>query len=160
MNDSKQMARTSLWQLRMGERQALLVFGDFVVAILSLVLSLIYWGMSERFTGFSLEFLEKRVPIWFYFLPLIWILIMVELYDVHRASDWNKTIKGVAIAAFIGFMLYLLLYFYYAAPSKSLLPRRGVASFLISVSMLTLFWRRIYINTFSASRSRASAITG
>lgn len=152
MNDPKQMTHTSLWQLRIGERQALLVFGDFVVAILSLVLSLVYWGMSERFTGFSLEFLEKRVPIWFYFLPIIWILIMVELYDVHRASDWNKTIKGVAIAAFIGFMLYLLLYFYYAAPSKSLLPRRGVASFLISVSILTLFWRRIYINTFSASR--------
>ncbi len=152
MSETKPMMHTSLWRLRIGERQVLLVLGDLVVAFLSLLLSLYYWGISERFTGFTREFLEKRVPIWFYILPLIWLLIIVELYDVHRASDWTKTIKGVAIAAVIGFMLYLLLYFYYSAPSKALLPRRGVASFLISVSVLTLLWRRIYIYIFSTTR--------
>ncbi len=152
MSDPKPLMHTSVWRLRIGERQVLLVLGDLVVASISLVLSLYYWGTSERFLGFTREFLERRVPAWFYFLPLIWILIMVELYDVHRASDWGKTIKGVAIAALIGFMLYLLLYFYYSAPSKNLLPRRGVASFLISVSLLTLLWRRLYMQIFSASK--------
>lgn len=152
MSDPKSIMHTSLWKLRIGERQVLLVLGDLIVAFISLVLSLYYWGISERFTGFTREFLEKRVPIWFYILPLIWILIIVELYDVHRASDWAKTIKGVAIAAVIGFMLYLLLYFYYSAPAKALLPRRGVASFLISVSLLTLLWRRIYIQIFSTMK--------
>jgi exopolysaccharide biosynthesis polyprenyl glycosylphosphotransferase len=152
MIDQKPLTHTSLWRLRIGERQVFLVFGDLLVSLISLFLSLYYWGMNERFIGFSREFLEKRVPLWFYILPLIWILIMVELYDVHRASDWGKTVKGVAIAAIIFFMLYLLLYFYYSAPAKSLLPRRGVASFLISVSILTLLWRRIYIQIFCATK--------
>lgn len=152
MSDPKPMRHTSLWRLRIGERLVLLVLGDLLVGFLSLFLSLYYWGISERFLGFSRVFLEKRVPIWFYILPLVWVLIMVELYDVHRASDWGKTVKGVAIAALIGFMLYLLLYFYYSAPSKALLPRRGVAGFLISVSLLTLLWRRIYIQVFSTTK--------
>lgn len=152
MGEPSQLMHTSVWKLRIGERQVLLVLGDLIVAFISLFLSLYYWGISERFTGFSMEFLEKRVPLWFYVLPFIWVIVMVELYDVHRASDWTKTIKGVAFAALIGFILYLFLYFYYAAPAKSLLPRRGVASFLVSVSLLTLIWRRIYIQMFTAAK--------
>ena len=152
MDQPKQIAHTHLWQLRIGERQVLLVVGDLLVAILSLFVSLFYWGANERFTGFSEQFLQKRVPIWFYILPLIWVLIMVELYDVHRASDWGKTVRGVAIAALIGLILYLLMYFYYSAPPKSLLPRRGVASYLVAVSLLTLLWRRLYIKIFTTTR--------
>ena len=75
---------------------------------------------------------------------------MVELYDVHRAADWGRTIRGVALAALMGLVLYLALYFYYVEPTKSLLPRRGVASFLVTVSVLTLLWRRLYIQVFTA----------
>jgi len=47
-------------------------------------------------------------------------------------------------------VLYLALYFYYVVPPKSMLPRLGVASFLITVSVLTLLWRRLYIQVFTA----------
>ncbi len=150
MTSPKQASHTHLWQLRIHERQTLLVIGDLLFACISLFTSLYYWGASERFSGFTLEFLQKRVPIWFYILPLVWILLMVELYDVHRAGDWSKTVKGVMIAAFLGFMLYLLLFFYYSVPPKSFLPRRGVASFLITVALFTLAWRYIYIRVFAA----------
>ena len=54
------------------------------------------------------------------------------------------------MAALLGAVLYAILYFYYVDPPKSLLPRRGVAAFIISVSMLTLLWRLIYIRVFTA----------
>ncbi len=152
MSDPKPIIHTSFWRLRMGERQLLLVFGDLVFAIISLLVSLVYWGISERFIGLTQEFFQRRVPGWFYFLPIIWVLLMVELYDVHRASDLGKTIRGIAIAALIGFMLYLLLYFYYSVPPKSLLPRRGVASFLVVASLLSLVWRYIYIKVFTGAK--------
>ena len=150
MIPSRQMPHTYSWQLRVSERRTLLLIGDLTIALASLGISLYYWGTSERFMGFSAEFLQKRVPGWFYFLPFIWLLLMVELYDVHRASDWGRTIRGVALAALMGLVLYLALYFYYVEPTKSLLPRRGVASFLVTVSILTLLWRRLYIQIFTA----------
>lgn len=150
MTTPKQVSYTRIWQLRIQERQTLLVLGDFLVACVSLLVSLYYWGVSERFSGFTLDFLQRRVPLWFYILPLVWLLLMAELYDVHRAGDFNKTIKGVLIAAVLGFILYLLLFFYYSVPPKSFLPRRGVASFLIAVVLLTLIWRYLYIRIFAA----------
>ncbi len=153
MANSKTAQKTSLWQLRLGERRALLLLGDFTVGFVSLIASLYYWGSSERFQSFGWEFLQSRVPIWFYLFPLLWLVLLVELYDVHRASDLRKTVRSVALAALIGFGLYLLLYFYYVDPNRAALPRRGVASFLILVSGFTLIWRWLYIRIFTASQN-------
>lgn len=149
MSADKLTVRASHWQLRVSERRTLLIIGDFIAGLLALGLSLYVWGVSERFSGFSMVFIQRRVPIWFFLLPLIWLILMVELYDVHRAGDWKQTLRGVFTAVLAGVVLYLALYFYYVNPPKSLLPRRGVATFLISVSMLTLLWRWFYIRVFT-----------
>jgi exopolysaccharide biosynthesis polyprenyl glycosylphosphotransferase len=135
--------------LRLGERRGLLVTGDLIMALISLALSIYYWGSSVRFIQFNLEFLQQRVPVWFYLLPFFWLLLLLELYDIHRAGDWRRTLRGVAMAAMLGFAAYLVLYFYYVDPPRSLLPRRGVASFLVAASALTLVWRWIYIRIFT-----------
>lgn len=140
------------WQLRVGERRIILLLGDLLAGLLSLGIALYIWGVSERFTGFSMEFIQKRVPWWFFFLPLIWLIFMIELYDVHRSSDWRQTIRGVLAAVGVGLILYLILFFYYVDPPKSLLPRRGVATFVVVVSLLTLFWRWLYIRIFTNSQ--------
>lgn len=150
--NSKQQLRSSPWQLRIADRRIILLFGDLVVATIALVISLFLWGSSERFLGFSMEFLQRRTPLWFYVLPLIWIFLIVELYDLHRAGDWRQTLRGVLIAGIVGSILYLVLYFYYVDPPKSLLPRRGVAGFLIAAASLTFIWRLIYIRVFSATQ--------
>jgi exopolysaccharide biosynthesis polyprenyl glycosylphosphotransferase len=150
MTLSKQPRKSNPWKLRLGERRSLLIAGDFLMALITLVISLIYWGSSVRFIDFNRQFLIERVPAWFYFLPVVWVILLVELYDIHRAGNWRATVRGVAVAALIGFGLYLLLYFYYVDPPRSLLPRRGVASFLIIASLLTLAWRWIYIRIFTA----------
>ena len=137
------------WRLRFSERRSLLLFGDFVAASIAFYIALYTWGHSDRFIGFTWEFIQRRVPPWFFLFPLVWILLLIELYDIYRAADWEATIKGVATAALIGFLLYLFLFFYYASPPRSLLPRRGIATFLLSATILTLLWRRIYIKVFT-----------
>jgi len=142
--------KSNPWQLRIGERKGLLILGDFLMGVISVSIAILYWGSNVRFIEFNFEFLVSRVPIWFYFLPFFWIILLIELYDVHRAGDWRATIRGVAVAALLGVLLYAILYFYYVDPPKSLLPRRGVSAFIVSVSVLTLIWRWIYIRIFTA----------
>lgn len=72
---------------------------------------------------------------------------MIELYDMHRAVNIRETVRGVITAAGIGLGIYLLFYFT-SAPNS--LPRRGIASFLISVVILTLLWRWSFIRIFTA----------
>jgi len=146
----KYTRKSNPWQLRIGERRALLLVGDFIMGVISLVIALFYWGSTVRFIEFNLEFLQTRVPFWFYLLPVVWLVLLIDLYDVHRAGDWRKTVRGVAVAALIGFVVYAALYFYYVDPPRSLLPRRGVAAFVFAVSVLTLLWRWIYIRIFTA----------
>lgn len=150
MTVEKPLLRARHWQLRVDERRTLLLIGDFIMAVIALGLSLYIWGTSERFSGFSMEFIQRRVPLWFFFFPVAWLVLMIELYDVHRAADWRRTVRGVASAVLVGLLLYLVLFFYYVNPPKSLLPRLGVATFLVMVSVLTLFWRWLYIRVFTA----------
>ena len=146
MTKAQRTTKSKPWQLRQGERRTILVAGDFLMATLALVISLYYWASSSRWlTG--MEFLERRPAIWFYLLPLIWIFLMVELYDMHRAVDFGQTVRGVITAAGIGLGIYLLFYF---TSEPNSLPRRGIASFLISVVILTLLWRWIFIRIFTA----------
>ena len=152
MDSLRPIQVSSPLRLRLGERRAILMFGDFLMALFSLVLALFFWGISERFYDFPYEFLQKRTPLWFYFLPIIWMVLLIELYDIHNANDWKKTIRGIAVAALAGTILYLVLFFYYVDPPRSLLPRRGVLGFLVTASVLTLVWRGIYIRIFTTSR--------
>jgi exopolysaccharide biosynthesis polyprenyl glycosylphosphotransferase len=142
--------RSSPWKLRLEERRSVLIIGDFLMALIALVISILYWGSSVTFIEFNLQFLQERVPVWFYLLPFFWVILLVELYDIHRAGSRSATIRGVAAAALIGFGVYLLLFFYYVDSPRSLLPRRGVASFLVLAAMLTLVWRWLYIKAFTA----------
>jgi exopolysaccharide biosynthesis polyprenyl glycosylphosphotransferase len=128
------------------ERRTLLVLGDFIVGVIALIPALAFWAASADWLGFSIEFLTERVPAWFYALPLFWLVLLVELYDNHRATNRRETVRGIAFAALVGLILYSLVYI--TSPPKSL-PRRGVAAFLVGASVLTLVWRLIYIRVFT-----------
>ncbi len=145
---SKDFARAHHLRLRPGERRILLLVGDFFVSQLALLIALYFWASQDPWLSFSLEFLSERPPAWFFLLPIFWMILLIELYDEHRAGSWQETLRGVATAALIGLGLYLLLYFF--VPTPKTLPRRGVASFVFAVSVLTLTWRLIYIRIFTA----------
>jgi exopolysaccharide biosynthesis polyprenyl glycosylphosphotransferase len=158
MTIPSRVQKSKRWRLRTHERRTLLVLGDFFVGLLALAFALYFWdradaffsGRGEQWLGLSVEFLVERVPAWFYLLPFFWLVLLVELYDVHRAGRLGATVTGLATAALVGLGLYLLLFFLVTDPPGSLLPRRGVAGFFAAAPLLTLAWRYLYIRIFTA----------
>lgn len=132
-------------RLHTNERRTLLFVVDFIVAVLALLVAVFVWAQSDWF-NFSQAFLTQRLPFWFWFLPLVWMVLSVEMYDVNRASRWWDTVRSVILAGAIGFALYLVVFFLAAAES---LPRVGVAVFIGAAMLLTLVWRYIYIRIFT-----------
>jgi len=141
-------ASSHRWRLGFRERRSFLVLGDFLIASGALFAALYVWASKGEWLGFTLAFLQERVDSWFYFLPVIWLFLMVELYDPHRSANRKQVVRGITTATAIGFMFYLVVYF----AANSPLPRRGVATFLGLVSILTLIWRLLYIQIFTTSQ--------
>lgn len=135
-----------IWRLRATERRVLLLIGDLFVTLIALLSALYFWAQGDAWLKFSWKFLSERVPTWFILLPLIWLILMIELYDVRRANDRKETLRGIALAAVIGMVIYLIFFFI----AKDPLPRRGVAGFVLAASVLTFAWRMLYIRIFTA----------
>jgi exopolysaccharide biosynthesis polyprenyl glycosylphosphotransferase len=66
---------------------------------------------------------------------------------VRKASNRRDTIQGILISTLVATILYLFVFFV-AEPNT--LPRRGVAVFMVSVALLTMIWRFVYISIFTA----------
>ena len=135
------------WRVRPREQRTILLIGDALVSITALFGGLYFWGQKYDWLKFSLDFLQQRVAFWFYLLPLIWMVFLVELYDLHRAKNLRQTTVGIAIAALAGLFLYALVYL--ISPQGSL-PRLGIGFFLVFASVLTFLWRLAYIKIFTA----------
>jgi len=138
---------THRWLLRPGERRTLLVIIDFLVAVIALAASLFVWSWVDEYYEFSLEFL-RTIPTWFFLMPFIWVILLVELYDEHRASNWKQTTRSIAMTGLIALGMYLVIYFFYSTPKS--LNRRGVAGFIVAAMALTYLWRLLYIRIFTA----------
>jgi exopolysaccharide biosynthesis polyprenyl glycosylphosphotransferase len=89
----------------------------------------------------------SRLPNWFFLLPFFWPVLMARLYDEHRARYPSQTLRNIAFSALIGLGMYMVFYF---TSEPNSLPRIGVAAFIISVFILTLAWRLLYIKIFTA----------
>lgn len=139
--------RPVLWRLRPGERRVVLLLGDLTATLAATLISLYFWSIQDDYLDFSMRFLRERIPGWFYLLPFIWLILLVELYDLRRASRQRETIRGLIIAAAASLGLYLLVFF---LSEQGSLPRLGVGIFILSTFLLTLFWRSIYLKVFTA----------
>lgn len=134
-------------RFRSREQRLLLILMDALMAVIALGVGGYVWSVRDPLIEFSLRFWEQRVPSWFAFLPLFWLLMMVELYDPHKARNIRQTLRGIAMAALGGLLLYAVVYL---LSPKGSLPRTGVAVFLLAAAILTLVWRLTYIAIFTA----------
>lgn len=113
---------------------------------IALFLTLFIWAQIDSL-DFSAAFFRDRVDVWFYFLPIFWVILLIDTYDLGKAGKFKSTLKGVIIALAIAVAIYLVVYF--LVPPMSL-PRVGVAIFIIVTALLTLIWRLIFIRVFKA----------
>ena len=153
--------RTSPLRLRPSEHRTILFIGDLLTAVASVFAAIETWrryNFSVEVTaliekGFSQgaarqlveDFVAIKVPFWFYLLPLVWVLLLVELYEPHIAGSSRKTTRGIAIAALLGLIAFSLLFI---TRQDTNLPRVGVGAFLFFASLLTFTWRMIFIRIY------------
>ncbi len=157
MAESKQSSTTRAWRLGVSERRVLLILGDLAMAGIALAVALYFWatGIEVENVRQAIQFLQLRPPSWFYFLPLFWLVLLIETYNPHRASNWRQTLTGLVTAALIGMGIYFIFYF---ASAPGSLPRRGVASFALTAWFLTALWRLLYIRVFTSPQFTRRAI--
>jgi hypothetical protein len=103
--------RPSRIHLRPSEQRAILFTGDVIVTILSFLLALYYWSYLDAQLEFTFRSVLERLPGWFYLLPFGWLILLVDLYDVHRAANLRDTIRGIAVAAIAGLIVYAVICF-------------------------------------------------
>lgn len=149
------------FRLRSGEQRALLLIGDLLIGIFSLIAGIYYWFSSVNDAWFIKniqfwpDFFQNYVLIqqpWFYLLPVAWMMLLVELYDLHRAANWRRTTRGILVATIVGMIAYMFIFFTADEPSK--VNRRTVALFIALASLLTLAWRWWYIRLYTAQGSQ------
>jgi len=153
--------RSTPLRLRPSEHSTILFIGDLLMGLASIFAAIETWRRYNFYVevtsliekGFSRgaavslveEFVSIRIPFWFYLLPLIWILLLVELYEPHVAGSGRKTTRGIAIAALLGLIAFSLLFI---TRQDTNLPRVGVGAFIFYASLLTLIWRMIFIRIY------------
>jgi exopolysaccharide biosynthesis polyprenyl glycosylphosphotransferase len=160
--------RTTPLRLRPTEYRNILFTGDLLMAVVSVIAALYVWR-QYNFYSILADLLARGIPrgraeqrallqndievaLWFYLLPMVWMLLLVELYEPHVASSGRKTTRGIALAAFIGLAAYSLVFL--VRPDPTNLPRVGVGAFLLFASVLTLFWRVVFIRLYKSTGQR------
>lgn len=144
-------------RLRPSEQRTILLVGDFIASVSAMVGAIYFWYQYSLYklieSGITPGRAERLItfepPFWFYLLPLVWLLLMVESYDPHSAGNWRKTLRGIAVAPIVGLLAYSLLFTINLDPNS--LPRIAVGAFLVIASFLTLGWRAIYIRLYTSS---------
>ncbi len=144
-------------RLRPNEHRLLLLLGDLLAAIAAAFLALYLWQQYSLFeliaSGMKPEraeqFVRIVVPLWFYALPLGWVILMVDLYDPRAAVNRERTMRGIALAALIGIVIYSLVFILNQQPAS--LPRIAVGAFIVAASILTLVWRISYVRLYTSS---------
>ena len=149
---------TGKFRFERREQTLLLVLGDFVAAMLALGIALLIWARGDTWLGLSIAFLRERIPVWFYFLPLLWMVLMTDSYDIRKAGNLKLTLKSLGLSLIASAAVYLVIYF---ASEPNSLPRFGVAIFLVLAVLITFFWSLIYVRLFTtASRQKRALIIG
>ncbi|HEY9528757.1 MAG TPA: hypothetical protein VIR02_16840, partial [Anaerolineales bacterium] len=141
--------RTTPLRIRPSEYRSLLVLGDLLMAVVSVFTSLYVWRQYNFYVilaglladGVAPGRAEQRARIlnnlepqfWFYLLPIVWLFLLIELYDPHVAGSGRRTTRGIALAAFLGLVAYSLVFI---VREDTNLPRVGVGTFLLFASLL------------------------
>jgi exopolysaccharide biosynthesis polyprenyl glycosylphosphotransferase len=152
-------------RLRPSEQRFILLLGDLIASAGAMFIALYVWYQFSLARevgrlvarGFNLDRAERlaastidlKIQFWFYLLPLVWLLLMVDSYETHTAASWRKTLRAIAVAPIAGLLGYSLLFTINQDPNS--LPRIGIGAFLVIASLLTLAWRGIYIRLYTSS---------
>ncbi|MBZ0277007.1 MAG: sugar transferase [Anaerolineae bacterium] len=121
-------------QLRISERRLLLMIGDALAVVASVLVSLFIWSQVARNETFSFAFVWYR-SYWFFLLTGLWLVLASanDFYDLTTVSRWTTMAQRLVLITLQMLVIYLIIFF--LSPPSSL-PRLfilyyGVASFIL-----------------------------
>ncbi len=130
-------------RLRQREQRTILLIGDLLVSYLALAAALFAWSLRDQW---HFTFFSNRVQNWYYFIPVLWMILLVDLYEPRHANNWQMTVRGIFIAALTGLLFYTIIFFLV----DRTLARVGIGFFLVFASIFVLLWRLLFISIFTA----------
>lgn len=121
-------------QLRISERRLLLMIGDALAVVLSVLIALFIWSVVAQGESFTFEFVWYR-SYWFFVLTGMWLLLASanDFYDLNIAAQRGLMLQRLILITVQMLVVYLIIFF--LSPPVSL-PRLfilyyGVASFIL-----------------------------
>jgi exopolysaccharide biosynthesis polyprenyl glycosylphosphotransferase len=127
-------------QLRISERRLLLMAGDVLAVIISVVIALRIWALVAG-ESFTLDFVWPR-SYWFLVLTGLWLLLASanDFYELRISVSRTATFRALVLITLQMLVVYLLVFF--LSPPLAL-PRLfilyyGVASFIL-IGVIRLF---------------------
>ncbi len=125
-------------QLRISERRLLLMAGDALAVVASVLIALRIWALVARYP-FTLDFVLPQSH-WFVILVGLWLLLASanDFYDLRTVARRLATLQRLLWITFQMLVVYLLVFFL-SAPGS--LPRLFILYFGVASLLLIGVWR-------------------
>lgn len=125
-------------QLQLSERRLLMMFGDALMILASVLIALLIWAYVGEI-AISADFLLRN-SIWFFILLSLWFLLANAngYYEFAVAADRAVSMQRLSFITLQMVVIYILVFFFSA---RDALPRRFILYFGVAVFFLLLFWR-------------------
>ncbi len=141
-------------QLPVSERRVLLMAGDILASLISVLIALRLWAYRAQ-VPFDGTFIGPRA-FWFVVLPLLWVVLARanDYYDLRISAQlWSSAARLVRVTLSM-VVLYLAAFFF--AP-RELLPRTFVLYYAVLSLLLVGLWRlcRVFLIGWTGFRRRA-----
>lgn len=125
-------------QLQLSERRLLMMFGDALMILLSVLIALLIWAYVGKI-AFDSSFIFPN-SIWFFVFLSLWFLLANAngYYEFVVAADRSVSLQRLSLITLQIIIIYMVVFFFSA---RDALPRLFVLYFGIAAFVLLLLWR-------------------
>lgn len=133
-------SRSRRLQLRMSDRRLLVVIGDVIAVLLSVLGALWLWAFVAD-DPFTAEFVMRNV-MWFFILAGLWLLLASanDMYEVRITSKRPVMLLRLVRVSLQMIVVYVVVFF---LSPRDALPRLFIMYYGIASFLLILFWRTV-----------------
>jgi exopolysaccharide biosynthesis polyprenyl glycosylphosphotransferase len=151
--------RVGALQMRISERRLLLIVGDIVATLLSVIAGLYLWAQRAQ-RPFTPDFIVPQLH-WFILLPTLWFILANanDYYNLRVAARVRTSLLRLGLITAELLVVYLAVFFF--AP-RGELPRRFIVYYAVISLALTGLWRalRLFLIGWTEFRRRVLIVGG
>lgn len=126
-------------QLRISERRFLVMLGDTMAVIVSVLVALAIWAFRSVEYDFNFEFVLAQTP-WFFLLSILWLVLASanDFYDLNVMVNRTATLQRLLGITGQLIVLYLVVFF---VSDRDALPRLFILYYGVISFVLIGLWR-------------------